>query len=60
MIYQEYQLIPGREYCQIKSSTEMETSGWVIGENDIIAMSNKLGIVNVEVKGKFLLVTLIQ
>ena len=59
-------LISGREYCYLKSGKiikEManfmlfflepakQASKWMIGENDIVLMTRKLGIVNIEVKG---------
>ena len=43
---------PGREYCFFKSEAERSSSRWIIGENDIIFMTRKLGIVNIEIKGK--------
>ena len=37
----------------MKSDTERKASRWIIGENDIIFMTRKLGIINIEVKGEF-------
>ena len=44
--------LSGREYCQLKTEPERNASKWIIGENDIILITRKLGIVNIEVKGK--------
>ena len=45
-------IISGREYCLIKEKPEQQKIGWVLGEHDIILMSRKLGVINIEVKDR--------
>ena len=46
-----YFFFSGRHYCQLKREPERHASKWIIGENDIIFITRKLGIVSIEVKG---------
>ena len=44
--------ISGFEYNYLKVEIERRSSKWIIGENDIVFITRKLGIINIEVKGK--------